>query len=509
MKTTTIILAHGDALETIDRHFPIWKQNTDKLVFVSPNDNPCVIDGFDCFTYEGRQHHGQLALKRQMFSFNIALMYESDYYVFMEYDAIMLKRPEPYSVFQGNIFNQRVITQKQKEWLDKGACFIHFPWIFPKDVLKEFVEKATIDPNDNVAHDIWLARKCVELDIKVHNMLAFCDGTGEGFSQNTFDTPERIDAAVKAVKNGAYALHGIKTKEVLDKILQAHDDYKILKESNLIDNNLANKSNKPGDVFYSVDQHIKDLEFKMRRMESKFKKLNDINKTNKVYTYYEDINFSHQEKLIDLWIESWENQGFEAIVLTKSDAEKSPFYKEFIERLSILHHRISGKPLGRYGLSCWLRWLAYSTQREEKFYVCDYDVINHNFKYIEPNNDLILLDGNCPCIASGTPSQFKDLCHKFVDIAEKNIELFREKYKTNNFVHYHDQEFVHICYEINNREIKTKRERGDFLGTPCDEEFWKKQLVHYAHSLCDKYCEKNEVAFDEKTRCEIIEKHLK
>lgn len=42
----------------------------------------------------------------------------------------------------------------------------------------------------------------------------------------------------------------------------------------------------------------------------------------KIYTYFEDINHSGQEKLLELWKESWQRQGFEAIVLGEKDAKK-------------------------------------------------------------------------------------------------------------------------------------------------------------------------------------------
>lgn len=228
----------------------------------------------------------------------------------------------------------------------------------------------------------------------------------------------------------------------------------------------------------------------------------------KVYTYYEDINFQHQTKLLALWKRSWEKHGFEAIVLGRMDAEKHPYFSEFEAKLHELHQLISNKPLGRYGLSCWLRWLAYSAQVEEKFYVCDYDVINHNFYPTQPENDLCLLDGDCPCIASGSPSQFYDLCLKFVETPNQNMEKFSQLYREHNFVHYHDQEFFSICLKQNRDFIKATRKREVFFGIPGEGEFWKKQLVHYGHNLCHRMCDSMNVRFDEEARCNIIEQYL-
>ena len=225
MNITTIIFAHGDAIQTINRHLPIWKAYTDNLLIVSPKDNPCILQGIDCLSVDKRQHHGPHTLARHLFAMKAALGYNSDFYVFLEYDALMLKRPEPRPIIQGNLFNERVFFQRQEEWMRKGSCFLHFPWIFPADKLKEFVDRVELDPNDGIAHDIWIIQKLMDLNMEVHNLLGLTpnspNGTGEGYSQNSLDTLKRIENAVYQVKNGAYALHGIKTKEVLEQILEA------------------------------------------------------------------------------------------------------------------------------------------------------------------------------------------------------------------------------------------------------------------------------------------------
>jgi len=234
MNVTTIIFAHGDAIETINRHLPIWKAYTDNLLIVSPKDNPCSIEGIDCLSIGQRQHHGPHTLKRHLFAMKAALGYNSDFYVFLEYDAIMLKKPEPRSIIQGNLFNERVFFERQEEWMKKGSCFLDFPWIFPADKLKEFVDRVELDPNDGVAHDIWMIRKLMELNMSVHNLLGLVpsapNGTGEGYSQNSFDDVDKIKNVVHQVKNGAYALHGIKTRDVLIQILEAANKTHLLYE---------------------------------------------------------------------------------------------------------------------------------------------------------------------------------------------------------------------------------------------------------------------------------------
>ena len=231
----------------------------------------------------------------------------------------------------------------------------------------------------------------------------------------------------------------------------------------------------------------------------------------KIYTYYENINFKNQDELVSLWEKSWKTHNFEPVVLTEKDAEKSDFYEEFVSKITELHQDISEKPLSKYGLSCWLRWLAYSTQPEEKFFVSDYDVINHNFDKKEPSDVLHLMDDCCPCFASGTPSQFLNLCKKFIDVTEQNKQTFIDIYKQRNFVHFHDQTFFVIQYdarkEDKNKDIKLTRNR-ELVSGPHRDEFWKKSVVHYSHRACWDYCDMNNIKFNDNERCNIIKQYI-
>jgi hypothetical protein len=234
----------------------------------------------------------------------------------------------------------------------------------------------------------------------------------------------------------------------------------------------------------------------------------------KIYTYYENINFKNQDELVALWEKSWKQHDFEPIVLMRKDAEKSDFYEEFVSRITELHQNIAKNPLSKYGLSCWLRWLAYSTQPEEKFFVSDYDVINHKFNLTEPIDTLHLMDDCCPCIASGTSSQFLALCKKFIEVTEQNKQTFIDIYKQRNFVHFHDQEFFQLYYQdgnkIKDRDIKLTRNR-ELVSGPHRDQFWKKPVIHYSHHACECYCEQNNIEYNHsgnRERCNIIKQYI-
>jgi len=166
--------------------------------------------------------------------------------------------------------------------------------------------------------------------------------------------------------------------------------------------------------------------------------------------------------------------------LTQKDAKKHNFYEEFDNKIKSLCSEISGKKISQYGMSCWHRWLAYAAQGlEVPFYVSDYDIINYNFNLNEPSNKLSLLDGCCPCIASGNSKQFEGLCYSFIEITKKNLEFIKQKTK-----HFHDQEF----FIYNSKDFakehdaiikRTRPQVGAFFSGEIQEGV---QLYHVAHA---------------------------
>lgn len=228
----------------------------------------------------------------------------------------------------------------------------------------------------------------------------------------------------------------------------------------------------------------------------------------RVYTYYEDIKFPEQDRLIKLWRESWARNGYESVVLSRADAEAHPFYPEFSEKIQSLHLQITGKKIAAYGMACWLRWLAYAARGEGRFYVCDYDVINHRLEPLEPSPGLWFLDSDCPCIASGDASEFERLCRNFCSHAEDRLEGFARIYRESGFVWFHDQEFLTIARKLGVEIGEMSRERDEFLGIPSEGEFWKRKVVHYGHSIVARHCKANEKAYSDSARCDLIEESL-
>lgn len=204
----------------------------------------------------------------------------------------------------------------------------------------------------------------------------------------------------------------------------------------------------------------------------------------KIYTYYQNIHYSNQPELIDLWKISWSRQGYEPIVLNLEDAKKHPYFETLNTEMRRIFKEITNKEIGDYGMSCWFRWLAYATQTDEKFYVSDYDAINVNFPITEPNDKLHLMDFACPFLASGTPIQFENLCKAFIEVSNQRIDILKRQAD-----HYHDQEFFEYNFMPKNNDsaedlrnehnILMTRDRTKFGGADIDASSLVYHVSHY------------------------------
>jgi len=181
----------------------------------------------------------------------------------------------------------------------------------------------------------------------------------------------------------------------------------------------------------------------------------------KIYTYYQNLNDQCQDELIELWKISWSRQGYDPIVLNLEDAKKHSYFETLNTEMRKIFKELTNTEIGDYGMSCWFRWLAYATQADEKFYVSDYDAINVNFPITEPNDKLHLMDDACPFFASGTPTQFENLCKAFVEVSNQRNEILKQQVN-----HYHDQNFfVHNFDPTNNDSAEELRNKYEILMT--------------------------------------------
>jgi len=122
----------------------------------------------------------------------------------------------------------------------------------------------------------------------------------------------------------------------------------------------------------------------------------------KVFTFFSNVpgkNADEEKALIELWKETWQQQGWEPTVLDETSVPDSPE-----NRKRIAHFRkLPSRNKQNLDLWCYLRWLAVAEQGGG--FMSDYDVINYSFAPREPGK-LTTFDRWIPCLVGGTRDEF-------------------------------------------------------------------------------------------------------
>ena len=124
---------------------------------------------------------------------------------------------------------------------------------------------------------------------------------------------------------------------------------------------------------------------------------------NKIYTYYEDVNFNLQNDLLEIWEKSWRKYGFDTIILSRKDAQQSVLYQKYYDFVQRIHEQACGKQLKdkSYWIAAQLEIVAFHTIVEPS-YISDYDMINNGFHVGENLESLVHWRNDaCSCFASG------------------------------------------------------------------------------------------------------------
>jgi len=171
---------------------------------------------------------------------------------------------------------------------------------------------------------------------------------------------------------------------------------------------------------------------------------------NKIYTYFDELSNENDIKLLSLWKDSWQKNGFDTIVLNEGDAKKSSYYDEFVVEIKKIHMDVCGSEISNRSLSGYLRWLAYSTQEEnESFFVSDLDVVNRCMTVDEikvPKDQITFLNVYDPCLVYANKDQFLSFCKDIVSVSIENKEFLKDK----QLDYYHDTDFLWL----NRKKIK-------------------------------------------------------
>lgn len=226
-----IILAHGGAQATVNRHLPNWSAAFDGLIFISPSDDPLpgsLPIGLSC-------RNGTGAIERILLA--VALASHFDSCAIMEYDCLVFPRKIDVSLgevggsfIEGNAVywpfgNWAACDLLGTEWMlcsevfrneDLAAIFAaptygHCPWIATGEtwwkLLNAGAEYQLGFP------DRWLALAALRANVALRGM----DGA---YSRDRgFDA----QAARIARLRGAPAIHGVKTEAEFTEIMREDD----------------------------------------------------------------------------------------------------------------------------------------------------------------------------------------------------------------------------------------------------------------------------------------------
>lgn len=334
MRICNIVQSYAGVKDIAERHLASWKKTSDKVIIISPEDSPFVLDGVECLHMGKQGKTGVDSLERAIKVLRYAATLDYDLFVFNEYDSILFKRAKYRDGIQCNVFYDPEAVNRFGV-----ADFFHSPVIFNKARLVEFAEKVEISTHGEWMGDRWLSYQIKRTGIPVFDL----QGLNEGFSRNTID-PHDMEALKAAVGRGAYAIHGIKE--------------------------------------WYCFHYLSTLEWE----------------DNLVCCYWDNLeSMPDGGALMAAWKKSWEDNGWNAVVLTKDDARRHPKFEEIDFHVRTLP-TVNPKD---YEASCYIRWLAAELSGGRLF--VDMDVINHGFKpsdlkQLNQSKVVSLIHNGCPAV---------------------------------------------------------------------------------------------------------------
>lgn len=193
--------ATGDA----KRHYETWRKHFENIVFVTTIDSHCwVPDGLESWAhgrdyYPDRDKPEENLPRRTIDVLAHFLTTDHNRLVLIEYDCVIFAQPMLEREFSGTMFEE----------------FIHSPWCFDRETARKFVR---------VGHTL-LQHKAITGGWPDRHMRLMFDllrptvDTNHNYSKNNLDQDWMIHEARAAVCNGAFAIHGVKSKEQFEALM--------------------------------------------------------------------------------------------------------------------------------------------------------------------------------------------------------------------------------------------------------------------------------------------------
>lgn len=197
----------------VARHFPYYeKSGAQKILGIGTTDNGCTWpEGVEHVEIGRNDYINADHLPRRLMStIRLMLLTPFDRFCIIEWDCLFF-HPLPW--FEGMAAFHAGNSLPGM----KAKKFFHCPWAFDYETGHRWLKKA----DELIAHvegheaspDVFLGWVAEEAGIEITQ-------PWEGFSRNSVDNPADVELAREAYRNGAVAIHGIKTPENLRRILE-------------------------------------------------------------------------------------------------------------------------------------------------------------------------------------------------------------------------------------------------------------------------------------------------
>lgn len=209
------ILAHGKAQEVFDRHLPIWRKHGWPIQVYSPDNDPINKEHPDInyVNLGNAAHSGDIAIDRVRETIErLGRLTQFSFHLVCEYDSFLLKDPS----LDNGLFG--IVFRNYESLLRFHAItYPNPPFWISRDGMSALGGVANV--YSRLTEEGQTDRKFAAC-ARYANIPVF-DYHPIGFSRATI-TPEHFMDLREYIQRGAFAFHGIKSKETLDFILSEY-----------------------------------------------------------------------------------------------------------------------------------------------------------------------------------------------------------------------------------------------------------------------------------------------
>lgn len=206
-----------------------------------------------------------------------------------------------------------------------------------------------------------------------------------------------------------------------------------------------------------------------------------------MHTFYEAIpsgccgmTKEGHENLVDAWKRSWEERGWETVILTEEDARKHPDF-DMLEK-KLLRLRVNA-----YNRRCYWRWLAMASAGGG--WMSDYDVfpltLNSELGLeLEKDDTFKTYANHVPCLIHASAQEWDRILHLMIDLLpERNHgQNISDMYSLLNLDIAKGRSGMKWVNDVSPRFIY-KRNKEGHQWINC-KDGWRNLAVHLSHHEC-------------------------